>query len=177
MATFEELIAQLGDDDTFTREQAARLLGKLGDVRAVNLLIGALNDAKYRVCESAADALAQIGEPCVESLITSLSDPNVGVRIRAAIVLGRIQDVRAVEPLIAALQDARIGVRMRSAHALGRIGDVDAVKPLIALLQEVNSDIRTSAARALTQIGTPEALAAVEAWRTSQDSPPISSDD
>jgi len=52
------------------------------------------------------DALKIIRNARVERLIGSLKSPLPGVRQRAAMVLGTLNDARAVEPLIAVLKDA-----------------------------------------------------------------------
>jgi len=62
--------------------------------------------------------------------IRMLSDDNEGSRWKAAEVLGRIGDPRAVDDLIGALWDDDERVRLKAAWALGRIGDMRAYAPL-----------------------------------------------
>jgi HEAT repeat protein len=88
------LIKALGyEKDRDVREGAAEAIGKIGDPRAVEQLIKALNDSDWRVHRNSASAL------------------------------GRIADGRAVEPLIRALNGRDLGVRQSAAEALGKIGD------------------------------------------------------
>ena len=111
-----------GGVDEGVRRHAAGALGKIGDARAVEPLIGVL------------------------------SDDDENVRWRAAEALGKIGDKRAVEPLIGVLGDEDEYVRSSAAEALGVIGDVRAVEPLIKALGDENSGVRQHAARALVKI-------------------------
>jgi len=83
------------------REEAAKALGKIGDVRAVKPLIAALlTDDESSVHRAAAQALGKIGDvQAVEPLITALKNVS-----DAASALGELKDARAVEPLIAVLR-------------------------------------------------------------------------
>jgi len=62
------------------RSGAAEALGRIGDARAVESLIKALNDADGDVRRSAAEALGRIGEPAVESLIKALGATSEQIR-------------------------------------------------------------------------------------------------
>lgn len=66
-----------------------------------------------------------------------LTDEDPSRRWKAAEVLARLGDDRAVEPLITALSDEDWRVRQKAAWALGQIGDPRALVPLRhALLHE-----------------------------------------
>ena len=102
----------------YVRKNAVEALGKIGDNRAVEPLIAALNDSDSDVREYAADALGEIGDKrAVEPLIVALRDSNDNVRNNSVWALGKIGDKRAVEPLIASLKDSD-SVRSEAAIAL-----------------------------------------------------------
>ena len=86
----ESLIKALqykGDLDV--RSEAVEAVGKIGDKRAVEPLIQALNDENKYVREGAALALAEIGDKrAVEPLIQALNDKDENVRAEAADTLG-----------------------------------------------------------------------------------------
>ncbi|MBN1451854.1 MAG: HEAT repeat domain-containing protein [Anaerolineales bacterium] len=119
----EPLLAAYKGKDGRVNSDVIRLLGRLGDARAVETLIAELE-----------------------------SNRLFGVRSAAAAALGRIGDPRAVEPLIAALQDRDILVRDSAAEALGQIGDPRAVNPLIAALEETSGVVRDDIAKALNKL-------------------------
>ena len=109
--------------------------------------------------EPGRDVLEKIGAPAVDPLIACLKHPHQGVPARAATMLGRIGDPRAVEPLSAMLKE-RSGTHSAAAAAgaLGKIGDPRAIAPLVAALGDMSSETRAEAAGALGQIGDPRAM-------------------
>jgi HEAT repeat protein len=96
-ASVSQLIAALSDSDVRAREHAARVLGEIGDIQAVE----PLNDA--------------------------LRDKEVSVRGHAAEAMGKICDVRAVEPLIGALRDKESSVRGWVAYALRHLYQANTI--------------------------------------------------
>jgi HEAT repeat protein len=93
------LIEALSDDIYYARAGAARALGQIGDVRAVEPLIALLRDDREYVRWVAADALRKLGEGAVGPLVRQLdSDKGRGVEM-FALVLGHIGDERGVPVL------------------------------------------------------------------------------
>ncbi|MCK8518881.1 HEAT repeat domain-containing protein [Methanoculleus sp. 7T] len=74
------LIEALRSGDSTVRRSAALGLGRLGEWRAVDPLIGALADPVQGVREGAANALVMIGTPAVEPLTDLLLHPEVSER-------------------------------------------------------------------------------------------------
>jgi|GEM_PF-2074041 len=155
----ERLIIWLQDPDVEVRGNAAHVLGKIGDARAIEPLILALKDEKDEdgwVSSWAAYALGNIGDDrAVEPLLIALKDKDESTRALAARALGEIGETRAVEPLILALKDENSAVRFQTAEALGKIGETRAVEPLILALKDKNSNTKDKAAQALGRIGEP----------------------
>jgi HEAT repeat protein len=82
-ATAIEPLAQaLRDADKCVRKAAAKTLGEIGDPRAVELLVEALQDLSVQ--KEVIGALERIGEPAFEQLLKMLSDADTQVRTRAA---------------------------------------------------------------------------------------------
>jgi HEAT repeat protein len=140
------------------RAKAAWALGEIGDNRAVEPLIKALeNDSDSGVRLEVALVLGIIDDPrAVEPLIRALeNDSDSYVRILAVGALGNIGDKRAVEPLIRALEnDLYSDVRKPAAVVLGKIGGKRAMEPLIKALENDSvSSVRRHAADALGEIG------------------------
>ncbi|MCD4780231.1 MAG: HEAT repeat domain-containing protein [Candidatus Omnitrophica bacterium] len=155
-------ISALKNNDGGIRRGAARALGEIKDPCAVEpLIIRALKDEDVGVRREAVAALGAI-EPewrdskaakgAVPGLIIELKDMNKVSRRRAAEVLGRIKDRRAVKPLIEALKDDDWQVRKNAAEALKWMNDPHAVEPLIAALKDIDRDIRFQAASALSSM-------------------------
>jgi len=131
---------------------------------AVKALTEALKDPGIK--EEAVELLGKIGEgkapvkvkgDVIEPVCSALKDKSVGVREKAALALGKIQDPRAVEPLSIALKDSEYVVTVLAAKALGEIGK-PAVEVLIAALTDPSPDVRMNAAKALGEIKDERAI-------------------
>ena len=134
----DPLIEALNNSDERVRCGAAKALGKLEYIDAVEPLIEVLDDkgqfkislGKSRsftvsVYKCAADALAQIGdESAVEPLIEMLQDRDVDRRVAAAEALGNLGDERAIEPLIEALNHRNSEICFIMAESLRNITGV-----------------------------------------------------
>ncbi len=161
--TVEPLIATLQDNtkNKYARELAAEVLEKLGDTRAIEPLIAALQDKEGDVRAAAAKALEKFGDSrAIEPLIAALQDKEGDVRAAAAKALAKIGDDRAIEPLIAALRDTDSKVRESAMEALKRI-DRDwyrskwakkQVPDFISALRDKNKEVRETAAELLKEI-------------------------
>jgi HEAT repeat protein len=105
----------------------------------------------------------ETGAPSVAALITEIKDYSQGsVSKEASVVLGKIDDPRAVDRLILALKDEHTLVRQGAAGALGKIADPRSFEPLIQRLIGSDQDSRQAVNDALVKIGSPvvEALIA-----------------
>jgi HEAT repeat protein len=121
------LIKASGDENLEVRKRVTRILGEIKDPRAVDCLVGALDDKDRNARMLAAASLGEIGKPSVPALIGVLGnkDKPLEVRADAAWALGKIGDPSAVEPLILALGPADTDLRLQASRALGRITSKD----------------------------------------------------
>ncbi|HYC20073.1 MAG TPA: HEAT repeat domain-containing protein, partial [Candidatus Bathyarchaeia archaeon] len=119
----KRLIKALGyQQSSDVRRAAAEALGTIGDGRAVEPLVKALNDSDWLVRRKAAEALGTIGDGrAVEPLVKALNDADSDVRKSVAEALSKIGEP-AVEPLIKALNDTSEYVCEGAVEALGKIG-------------------------------------------------------
>ena len=148
-AAVDPLLAVLNDANANVRAGAARALGKIGDIRAMNSLIFRLrHDEDPEVRKSAVWALHMGAARAVTPLIEALRDPDEWVRFGAVIVLAKIGRA-AVAPLIHALHDPLPLVRANAAETLGRIGDPIAAEALSATLEDPDADVWQQAAVSL----------------------------
>jgi HEAT repeat protein len=95
------------------------------------------------------------GDEAVRSLIFTLQNPteDLIVRGRAALMLGKIGDVRAVDGLIDVLTSAGYQTRLHAAEALGKLGDPRAIKPLLRIAANDHDTVGEAARAALTKLG------------------------
>lgn len=117
----------------------SRALGEIGDLRAVEPLIQALQRADRTTWRYYAEALGKIGDP------------------------------RAIKPLAQALLSADIEIRRHASRLLGeRFGEA-AVPYLVRVLSHENYTARFLAAEALTKIDSLEARVALERSRNGKE--------
>lgn len=140
------------------RQEAAEVLGKSKDPRAVLPLMDAANDDDPLVRLAVYQALTNFGPVAVEELHKTLSDPNPERRWMAVHMLGRIGSKEAVLPIMSVLTDSAALVRLEAAECLGKLQDRRAIKNLICLLKDPDVDVRQAAATALGQIPSPKAV-------------------
>ncbi len=123
-------IKALSSSNKFVCMEAVQALGRLGDERAFEPLVGRLLDWHHGVSGAAAEALGKLGNMwAVEPLLWRLSDRDPGVRAAVAEALGKLGDKRAVEPLLGKLSDRSPAVYRAAARALKRINDPASVWP------------------------------------------------
>jgi len=78
-----------------------------------------------------------------------MQDPSYKVRVQAALVLGKLNDRRAVPALMQALKDENESVRGVAATSLGRIGDRSAANALLQATNDSSEFVRAQAKKAL----------------------------
>lgn len=119
------ILSELRDVNKDRRRTAVMKLGMVGGDQALRILIGIVDNSH-------------------EDLI---------VRGRAALMLGKIKDDRAVPPLIRALDAPGFLTPYNAAQALGRIGDKRAIDALLSFVEGSNDKTRAAAVEALRQLG------------------------
>lgn len=108
------------------------------------------------------DDLVALGSQVVPTLISILrSHPELFMRARASIVLGRIGDAEAVPALTETLNSDEPLQRLTSARALADISGAEATDLLIALLDDPDPSVCRVAIESLADVGTTEALSAI----------------
>jgi HEAT repeat protein len=154
----------LQSGDIAVRAEAAGVLGRIGDARAVEPLIAVLKQDNRTVRYCACQALGKLGDArAVEPLIAALKDDDLWMRHVACEALGKLGDARAVEPLIAGLKHEDFEHCAWPFDALQKLSDSRAVEPLAAALEDPDWNVREDAAKALTELGVPND-AETRAW-------------
>lgn len=159
----EPLIIALQEGIPSVRASAAWALGEIGDDRAVEPLVAAMNDRDFHVKGRSATALDSLNWAPqnqayrISYLLATIKRRSKSPGVVKSPIHGNWSDLvkigqPAIEPIIAILKQEDSRVRKGAAWALGEIGDARAVEPLIDLLKDHNSDVRGYAAYALGNI-------------------------
>jgi len=155
----DDLILDLKYGSPDVREDAALALGQIGDEKAVDPLIKALDDEVSWVRMWAVIALGEIGDTrAVDPLIKALKDESPYVRMYAASSLVNLGKTEYLSQVLTALKNENEDVRVEAAITLGEIGDTRAIDPLIEALKDESDVVRMCAASALGEIGDSSAF-------------------
>lgn len=124
-AVIKQLLSEMRHFNKQTRRTAVMKLGMVGGDEAVRALIMAVRNNH-------------------EDLI---------VRGRAALMLGKLGDTRAVYALIEALDAPGYQTPLYAAEALGKLGDPAAIEPLLMAISTNNDRLRDAALQSLKRLG------------------------
>jgi HEAT repeat protein len=151
---FEGLAQKLSDQDPDVRCFAAYRLMRLEDRRAVEPLLGLLEDESARVRFAAALGLGHYEAPeSVPRLLDHLeNDPDPHARALCASALDRVGGDDTLAGLIRALGDPDWHVKSAACSALARRKDSRAASGLIGLLDDPLWNVRHSACQALVDL-------------------------
>lgn len=126
------------------------------DPKIVKQILADLRDINKDKRRTAVMKLGMIGgDEAVRTLIMIVQNKHEDliVRGRAALMLGKLGDTRAVYALIEALDAPGFQTRLYAAQSLGKLGDRRAIPPLLRI-SDTNRDTLGEAARqSLQQLG------------------------
>jgi hypothetical protein len=154
--------APVGDDEAALLQLLVHAAtGADTAAEAVEALLVALADGRDPVADRAEELLVLIAPVSTEDVIAEL---NAGAAPhRAAAVLARISDPRALAPLIEGLIHDDPRVRAECARALGELRDPAAVDALIHASRDPDDRVRSEASAALDRLGTVAMVVGVSA--------------
>ena len=144
--------AALYDVERQVRIAAAKALGKLEPIEALERMLGPLERGNSEVRVAAAEAMAYLrnGNALVPLAEAALLDDVEAVRAAAAISMGVLDSERSLQLVLPFLEDARGNVRLAAVEALANIGNEAAAEhlPDLVLFDELVG-VRRAAAVAI----------------------------
>jgi len=129
----DELLEALSDTEMTVRRYAARLLGRIGDPRAIHPLGMRLYDTHFEVGQAAAESLAGFGPTGLKVLADALQHPEMWLRQHAIFGLTLSGDKRIVPVILEMLNDPEREVQKQAILALGELKDPRALPALQAI--------------------------------------------
>ncbi len=161
--------------EAVVRANAAAALGMLGFEEGVAPAFGKLlNDAEPEVRLSALFGLRTLVDEqrdlgLLPSVHARLTDPSVGVRNEALILLRDMKRKESIEPILGnSIKDVEPLVRANAALALGAVGPAGAkttTPPLIEMLRDEEAKVVESAWKALALINAKDFDRSYATWR------------
>ena len=151
------LLSLLLHEKVRLRWLAAARLGKIGDERAVDPLINALQDSHWLVRLHAAKALGRLkSQKGIKPLVGLLNDNNAYVRRRVVSSISQLntnKDDYVIEVLISALNDSDRVVRARSAWVLGNFVSSTSIRAIAVAVLDPDLNVSWRAIDSLQKIG------------------------
>lgn len=126
------------------------------DVTNIKRLLAELRDVNKEKRRTAVMKLGMVGgDQAVRALMMAVQNEHEDliVRGRAALMLGKLGDLRAVESLIRALDAPGYQTPLYAVQALGQLGDSRAIEPLITIAMTGKDRTREAAVEALRRLG------------------------
>lgn len=127
----------------------------------LKIVLAELRDTNKEKRRTAVMKLGMIGgEDALRTLIFTVENQNEDllVRGRAALMLGKLGDSRAVGPLIRALDAPGYQTPINAVTALGLIGDVRAIDPLLHIARNSKDKLHDAALVSLRKLGYEDAI-------------------
>src|SRR5215218_767349 len=156
-----------GDGATRLRAVEALAAGEASP----DVLVGAFDDASWRVRQVAVEAVArQRGEGVAEVLARVLREQHRDLAVlNATLAALAASGEEVLPPLLGLLESPDADLRMYVALALGLRGDARAVPALVRALDDADDNVRFHALEALGHLGARSAAPAVAAVAESRD--------
>jgi HEAT repeat protein len=156
------LLFALQDSHADVRRLAAKALGQIGEISAVDFLIKLLDDPDRGVRATAAIALGNYRHPmAAQKIMDAYPTASVSARTDMIFALAHINDILAVPFLIQHATDPEPDVRAAIMLALGKLRDARAIPALLTGLKDSDEITRANAAYALGSYFSPEVVSAL----------------
>ena len=156
----QPVIDLLTHPDAGLRHQAAHILGKIRDSRAIDPLIAVLGDENPPVVLKAAFSLGQMAATqAIPALVALLGHPDSDVRTTLVKVLEGFGEA-SLPALLAMLTHPKWQAREQAVDIVGQIGDAQTLSSVVPLLTDERWEIRFSAVNAVAHLGNKASIAA-----------------
>ncbi len=133
------------------RHHAAHTLGKIGNPRALNALLNALDDPEHLVLSKAIFVLSQVGDArAVPALIKLIGRPEADLQTTVNFALKRFE-AESIPYLMELAHHENDAVREQVVDILGLIGSAESIPALLDALNDPSWKVRFAAVTALSE--------------------------
>jgi len=149
-AELEGLLVSLDGNDQAVLEALSRVVGIIGDGRAVPGLLGVSRHERLR--GGCLQSFRGIGSAALPQLMSRFPGADGSERAFIALLLGELGFVEGVGLLIEGLRDATPQLRAACATALGRLAPAGSPREIERLLDDPSQEVREAALEALRRL-------------------------
>jgi HEAT repeat protein len=136
----EVAVAALGNEREAVAQRAEQLLAELAPASARRVQAALLGEPAVPRAASVLARIGDLS--ALDPLVGALEHPNPDVRSHSCAALGELRSPAAVEPLLGALNDSDPDVRASAGAALNGMGTVAVIFGISALVRQVPSKAR-----------------------------------
>jgi len=157
------LLLALQDPHPSVRRLAAKALGQIGEIGAVEFLVRLLSDPDRGVRATAAIALGNYRHPMAAQKIMDAYSATTSVSARTDMIfaLAHINDILAVPFMVEHAKDPVPDIRAAIMLALGKLRDARAIPALLVGIKDSDEITRANAAYALGAYFSPAVIDAL----------------
>ncbi|MBY0521936.1 MAG: HEAT repeat domain-containing protein [Gemmataceae bacterium] len=156
------LIQELGAEDSTTRKMVVQTLGRIGDARAVQALIDALEVDDGLLAE-VVSSLALVGDASAYvPLRTLLGHPDASVRRAVVSALNSLGHPETATDMTRLLSDPNPRVRESAVRVIGYVGAPDGVTALLQCCADPDVSVRRAAVEHLPYLDDSRTLTALQ---------------
>jgi HEAT repeat protein len=152
----------LHDETLEVRFAAARALVRLGDIRAMEQVLQALDIPGEMVQRRVAEILFDLGAPAIEPLLAILETRaeqfSENARTVMVRLLGMLHAREAVPTLTRLLKDPDVSLRVNAVRSLATIGDRTCIPAICEHVKDEAWEVRTSVMHALGRLQATEKI-------------------
>jgi HEAT repeat protein len=146
-------VVQTADADPELRRLAADALGEIADPASIPILTQALGSGDMSLAHASAYALARVGPPALDTLLTALREGSTSVQRAAAGVMGQFPGERTATALRPLLTHSNAAVRLSAAESLTRAGCTNLAAEIVARLEDPDDNVRRGVLALLDDLG------------------------
>jgi len=144
----------LNENDPFTKIQAAKALGEIGEPRAIPYLLRMLHKSKTHTTAPVAGVLARMGqEEGLRFLLTLAKSKSPPDRFEAARELGTKKIKGTLEPLLSMLSDKEAFVRRQALDSIKELHDPRSLPAVGKLLNDPDPGVHFGVMRIFQELG------------------------
>lgn len=173
LAAVDMLISELNSDIGHVRHSSATSLGKIGDARAIKLIMPLLEDDYVDVQSAAVQAMSALALADRDMVVTIIREGLISkkpvFRRNCLKIQASMGADAEIDITLTAIRDEDAVVRRNAVDSLGAIGGKEAIRHIILLLSDEDKEVRIAAAGQLGKLKSADGFQPLTALLEDED--------